>query len=174
MTAPLNLDQLEVLARAATPGFWSKVDRGDGCWEWCGKINRRSGYGEFRVRKGTGMRAHRVAWAIAFGPIPDGLWVLHHCDNRRCVKTEPDARFPNGHLWLGTHSDNMRDAKAKGRIANHAMRCPPVSCPKGHSYSIHGTRPGAARKLACRVCVRERSREYQARRRALSAIGGSK
>lgn len=86
--------------------FWSKVDRtGDGCWEW--QASRTShGYGQvstFRRPRG----AHRVAWELVNGPIPDGLWVLHHCDNPPCVRSD--------HLFLGTVGDNSRDMAAKGR-----------------------------------------------------------
>jgi hypothetical protein len=54
-------------------------------------------------------RTHRVAWELAFGPIPEGLWVLHHCDNPPCVR--PD------HLFLGTNLDNVQDKCRKGRGA---------------------------------------------------------
>lgn len=54
------------------------------------------------------MAAHRVAWELAFGSIPMGMQVLHHCDNRLCVK--PD------HLFLGTQADNLQDAVSKGRL----------------------------------------------------------
>jgi len=60
------------------------------------------------------MFAHRVAWVLVHGPIPDGLDVLHRCDNRRCVHTEPNG---DGCLFLGTHQDNMADMAAKGRAA---------------------------------------------------------
>lgn len=53
------------------------------------------------------IKAPRVRWELAHGPIPDGLWVLHTCDRPVCVRLE--------HLWLGTRSDNMRDMYAKGR-----------------------------------------------------------
>lgn len=87
--------------------FWDGVDKqpGDGCWEWTGHCND-GGYG--RVTRQTEDRlAHRYAWELENGPIPDGMFVCHHCDNPPCVR--PD------HLFLGTHTDNMRDAQRKGR-----------------------------------------------------------
>jgi hypothetical protein len=66
------------------------------------------GYG--RLHYGGGMQyrsAARISWELHFGPIPEGLWVLHKCDNPRCVR--PD------HLFLGTSLDNVRDMIAKGR-----------------------------------------------------------
>lgn len=88
--------------------FWSKVDvRGPGeCWEWKASVNARWGYGQFRLGK-TMARAHRVAWQLEKGEIPDGLDVLHTCDNRRCVNLR--------HLFLGTAQDNVDDMIAKGR-----------------------------------------------------------
>lgn len=94
--------------------FWSKVDK-DGpvpphrpdlgpCWLWRGHIDR---YGYFWL-DGKNVKAHRVAWFLATGEWPKP-WALHHCDNPPCVNNE-------GHIWTGTHADNMRDAASKGRL----------------------------------------------------------
>lgn len=87
--------------------FWARVTRGNGCWLWTGpKVGR--GYGKVNWR-GKTARAHRVAWEITYGLIPDGMWVLHKCDNPACCR-------PN-HLFLGTCADNVRDMCEKGRQA---------------------------------------------------------
>lgn len=68
------------------------------------------GYGVLKVGRDKMRRAHRVAWEAHFGPIPEGLFVCHHCDNPPCVDI--------GHLFLGTHRDNMADMIRKGRADN--------------------------------------------------------
>lgn len=86
--------------------FWEKVEKTeDGCWLWMFSLNKK-GYGKYSIKNGW-MFAHRFVWEITYGPIPDGMFVLHECDTPACCR--PD------HLFLGTHQDNMTDRAAKGR-----------------------------------------------------------
>lgn len=87
--------------------FKSKVEvNASGCWIWTA-CRRKTGYGAFGF-KGRTEYAHRAAYQIFIGPIPQGMDVCHKCDIRECAN--PD------HLFLGTRKDNMRDASNKGRI----------------------------------------------------------
>jgi len=122
--------------------FWAKVEKTEGCWLWRGAARR--GYGAFSPQHGTTRPAHRVAWELAnSAPIPDGLCVLHRCDNPPCVR--PD------HLFLGTKKDNAQDAIRKGR------RGPKERCIRGHLLT-----PGNSCKTSvgrtCLLCVRLRTR----------------
>lgn|SRR5262245_43813701 len=95
--------------------FWAKVIKGDGCWLWTGTIIN-TGYGQIREsRSGTerSFSTHRLSWELHFGPIPDGMQVLHRCDVRACVR--PD------HLFLGTVRDNHADKVRKGRQTRGVM-----------------------------------------------------
>lgn len=83
--------------------FWN----GTRCKEWAGTTTK-GGYGQIHSG-GITVYAHRVAWELENGP-PGSLYVLHRCDNRKCVSTD--------HLFLGTFDDNMADMMAKNRQAS--------------------------------------------------------
>lgn len=87
--------------------FWEKVDKSGDCWIWIASRDG-CGYGTIGVRTHFVQRAHRVSWEMANGPIPDGMLILHRCDNPPRVR--PD------HLFIGTQYDNMRDASQKLRL----------------------------------------------------------
>lgn len=89
--------------------FWEKVyiPEGDSCWEWTGALSD-SGYGAFKIMPGKKVPAHVFSWELENKKsVPEGLFVLHQCDYRPCVRP--------AHLFLGTHQDNMRDMAEKGR-----------------------------------------------------------
>lgn len=83
----------------------AKVEKTDTCWLWTAARDKK-GYGFFKLA-GKQTKAHRASWVLHHGEIPDGLWVLHKCDNPRCVN--PD------HLFLGTLLDNHHDMDSKHR-----------------------------------------------------------
>ena len=77
------------------------------CWVWNGYCNP-DGYGQRKIN-GTTVRMHRASYEVFIGAIPEGMHVLHKCDNPSCINPQ--------HLFLGTHSDNMQDMWNKGRHA---------------------------------------------------------
>ena len=101
---------------------WSLSDKLDhlsmpepnsGCQLWLG-CTYRHGYGQINWR-GRARAAHRLAWEVANGPIPDGLVVCHRCDVAGCINPQ--------HMWLGTQADNIRDMMSKGR-SRHSKGVP--------------------------------------------------
>lgn len=93
--------------------FWPRVNKTSACWEWTGALSL-DGYGTVRVSRGKNVRAHRAAYLLEHGSIPEGMNILHKCDNPKCVKPE--------HLFAGTQADNVHDMISKGRQRLSGLR----------------------------------------------------
>jgi hypothetical protein len=91
--------------------FHSRIQKTESCWLWNGNKDRH-GYGLIVIsgHHGRQVRAHRASWVFSNGSIPEGLFILHRCDNPPCVN--PD------HLFLGTQADNVKDMCSKGRYVH--------------------------------------------------------
>lgn len=139
--------------KSASDRFDALFDREEnGCWNWNGANTR--GYGCFHSiieGKRRTLKAHRVSYVFAnCQPIPEGMEVLHQCDNPSCVNP--------AHLSVGTKSDNMRDAAAKGRICT-VGKSRTTHCPQGHALSDGNVyvRPNGHRR--CRECTLSQQRK---------------
>lgn len=123
--------------------FWARVEvrTPDECWPWLGAPNTK-GYGVVR-RKGRLLLAHRYAFELAIGPIPERLLVLHECDNPPCCNPFD--------LFAGTAQQNSDDMKAKGRSARRDRPW----C--GHIYDMVDT----AGNRRCRSCYLDRLRRWR-------------
>ena len=125
-----------------------RTDRSGDCWLWTAGTGS-TGYGKLGYRSKI-IDAHRVAWMLHNGPIPDGMVIAHHCDVRRCVR--PD------HLFLATHAENLADMRSKRRHS---------SGPK-HAEAI---RSGWTPELRARRAEQTRSRMKAVREEAALAAG---
>lgn len=132
--------------------FWPKVDRNpDGCWLWTAGVDGH-GYGQIHF-KGRHRRAHRIAYELAVGPIPEGLVINHLCCTPRCVR--PD------HLETVSVAEN-------NHYADHVLfiRSAVTHCKNGHEFTPENTYifPGRGSR-DCRTCRRARMDAFRARRR---------
>lgn len=150
--------------RPAVERFWEKVSRGaaGACWIWRG-WKTTGGYGQLTLPGDQKVMAHRFSYELHFGPIADGLFACHRCDNPSCVNP--------AHLFLGTHLENMRDMIAKGRnVVGSRHRPPKAICVNGHVMDEANTHLYRGKRI-CRACKRidQHVKQYRARRRAQNA-----
>lgn len=147
------MDQTDQIER-----FCAKVkfgDTPDDCWLWDGSL--LNGYGQFYVGGGTGKQcgAHRAAYELFVGPIPDGYHIDHLCQTRDCV--HPD------HLEAVTPRENI--LRGTGAIAQNARK---THCPQGHPYDEENTmRINNGRSRRCRICYMDSQRRYANKKRGL-------
>lgn len=130
--------------------FWAYVKKGPGCWEWQGSTWR--GYGQYTL-DGRKQKAHRIAWELTHGPIPEGLELDHVCRNHGCVRPDPE------HLEPVTHRENMRRSPI---FPHHTFD---THCKRGHPFDEANTYRDKRGWRQCRACLRESNRQFRGRRK---------
>jgi hypothetical protein len=145
--------------RSLAERFWPKVAQPDAkdCWEWLGHRDHR-GYGRLKSPGKTGpvFKAHRVSYEMHHGPVPEGLHVLHRCDNPACVNP--------AHLYVGTHADNMDDIARRRRsgrmkFSDEDVRALRVAVDEGMSIAAAARRFGVSESQAHNL-VKGHQRRY--------------
>lgn len=142
------------LTESQAAGFWSRVSVADAasCWPWTGV--RLNGYGRFSVKTLGGLLAHRIAYTLVHGAIPEGLELDHLCRNPACVNP--------AHLEPVTARENS--LRSTGFAAQNVAK---TRCPQGHPYDEANTCLVQGRERRCRTCNRERQRARRAAARGL-------
>ena len=138
--------------------FLSKIAFADhGCWEWLASLDRK-GYGQFNAgfKRGPMLRAHRLAYAYAYGEVPSGLDLDHLCGNRACVR--PD------HLEPVTRGENIRRGfRGEQQRLQRAAR---ETCRRGHPWTAENRYVKPSGQWLCRICRRDDQRSRDAAKRA--------
>jgi hypothetical protein len=129
--------------RATAADFWKYVDRTGECWLWQGARKQTGlGYGQIHRQEGGNIYAHRFAYELEVGPIPDGMTIDHLCRTPACVRPT--------HLEPVTVRENLRRGTGLGVV--NAQK---THCPKGHEYDLLNTRFYRGERN-CRACDRLR------------------
>lgn len=131
--------------------FWARVDKTGDCWLWTGRLTSHR-YGSV----GSKGSAHRIAYELTVGPIPEGLTIDHLCRVRHCVNP--------AHLEPVTMTENVRRGESFS-----AVNARKTHCPRGHAYDEKNTYRLPSGSRWCRECKRAEGRQYQAARRTLEA-----